>query len=29
MRSLKVKLYPLAIGLIAAIAASGGFHRCH
>ena len=29
MRTLKVKLFPLAIALIGAIAASGGYTRFH
>jgi hypothetical protein len=29
MRTLKFKLYPLAIALIGAIAASGGYARWH
>jgi hypothetical protein len=29
MRTLKFKLYPLAIALIGAIAASGGYTRFH
>ena len=29
MKTLKVKLFPLAIALIAAIAASGGYTRFH
>jgi hypothetical protein len=29
MRTLKFKLYPLAIALVGAIAASGGYARLH